>query len=287
MKCGHGSWDITGPCQNSIREKKASIMNANISSSQKDREPRPPCVAEPAHELSIGGITPFTTIDFPGRLAAVFYTQGCAWRCRYCHNPHLWPFRSDAIIPFHKALRFLENRKGFLDGVVFSGGEPTAHEGLPSAIQTVKTMGFQAALHTAGMYPDRLREVLCVCDWVGMDVKAPFHSYQKITQTGESGIHPSKSVDVVLESGIEYEFRTTVHPALLSEAEVLEIAGELRDRGAKHFALQAFQPKGCSDETLKNAAVSPEWISSDLRNELTSMFKSFQIRKFYDRFPLL
>ena len=254
-------------------------MNADILSSRARSTFEKPCAAEPTPDLPLGGITPFTTIDFPGRLAAVLYTQGCAWRCRYCHNSHLWQFNSDSIISFHKVLHFLENRKGLLDGVVFCGGEPTAHEGLPAAIQTVKEMGFQVALHTTGMYPGRLRKVLQACDWVGMDIKAPFLSYQKITQTEQSGTKPLESVGVVLESGIEYEFRTTVHPALLSEENILEIARELCDRGAKYFALQAFHPKGCLDETLKNTAVPTELISNNLKNELSSMFESFQIRQ--------
>ena len=253
-------------------------MNANILSSRRDLQRPPSSAAAHTHELPLGGITPFTTIDFPGRLAAVLYTQGCAWRCRYCHNSHLWSFHSDSIIPFRKVLHFLENRKGLLDGVVFCGGEPTAHESLLAAIQTVKEMGFQVALHTTGMYPDRLREVLKSCDWVGMDIKAPFRSYQKITQTEQSGTRPLESVDVVLESGVEHEFRTTVHPALLSKEDVLEIARELRNRGAKHFALQAFQPKGCPDETLKNTVFLTELISDDLKNKLSSMFEAFQIR---------
>src|SRR3989338_2630889 len=92
VKCGRASWAIIGQCRSLTQGKKANIMSVNISSSQRDPKPRLSHVAERTRELRLGGITPFTTIDFPGRLAAVLYTQGCAWRCRYCYNAHLQPF---------------------------------------------------------------------------------------------------------------------------------------------------------------------------------------------------
>ncbi len=254
-------------------------MNEHILSKQERPWSQERFAAPLIPELTLGGITPFTTIDFPGRLAAVFYTQGCAWRCRYCHNPHLWPFPSNGAVPFKNAVRFLENRRGLLNGVVFCGGEPTAHEKLPEAMSVIKAMGFQVALHTTGMYPDRLRKALRFCDWVGMDVKAPFHLYEKITQKERSGIEPKKSVGVVLESGVDYEFRTTMHRALLSEEDILEIAGDLSAMGVSNFVLQSFQPKGCPDETLKNSPVSEALISQELANKLASLFKNFKIRR--------
>lgn len=254
-------------------------MNVRILSSQEIKQPRKPPAAAPIPELTLGGITPFTTIDFPGRLAAVLYTQGCAWRCRYCHNSHLWPLQSDNTVPFKRAVQFLEGRRGLLDGVVFCGGEPTAHEQLPRAMGVIKEMGFQVALHTTGMYPERLRSALRFCDWVGMDVKAPFRLYEKITQKEQSGVEPRKSVGIVLESGIDYEFRTTAHPVLLSEEDILEIARELSSMEVSNFTLQSFQPRGCPDPTLRNSPIPGELISRDLENRLASLFKNFKIRR--------
>ncbi len=235
--------------------------------------------AGPIPELTLGGITPFTTIDFPGHLAAVLYTQGCSWRCRYCHNTHLRPFRSDQAISFEKVIRFLENRRALLDGVVFCGGEPTEHQTLPEAMHFIQEMGFKTALHTTGMYPERLEKAIIRCDWVGMDIKAPFRLYEKVTQRGLSGIAPRKSAGILLRSGVEHEFRTTVHPALLSEADILEIARDLSAMGASNFALQIFQPKGCLDEALKNDPVSETLVSQGLEKELRALFKTFQIRR--------
>ncbi len=241
-------------------------MNASISSSQL------------CHELVIGGITPFTTIDFPGRLAAVLYTQGCTWNCRYCHNTHLQPFQSPHPIPFRKVLDFLENRLGLLDGVVFCGGEPTAQAGLGEAMRAVKALGFQVALHTAGIYPDPFREVLPLCDWVGMDIKAPFDCYEKITQTKNSGASIRQSLKALLESGVDHEIRTTWHPALLSEAEILEMAKELSGMGVERYVIQGFQPKGCGDSGLKGVGAGREIMSAELRSTLSSLFNSFMVR---------
>lgn len=135
----------------------------------------------PAHTLRIGGITPLTTIDFPGRLAAVLYCQGCPWRCSYCHNPELLDATTPAEMDWPQVLAFLRKRQGLLDGVVFSGGEPTLQAGLPQALEEVRALGFATALHTGGMYPERLAAVLPLLDWVGLDIKGPEHRYADIT----------------------------------------------------------------------------------------------------------
>lgn len=252
-------------------------MNASTSSSQKNLSPRSFAVQH-ANKLPIGGITPFTSIDYPGHLAAVLYTPGCAWRCRYCHNSHLWALSEEAIIPMSRVFSFLENRKGLLDGVVFCGGEPTAHEGLADAMSQVKEMGFKVALHTTGMYPERFREALEFCDWVGMDIKAPFALYEKVTQKENSGAGAKESVGILLESGVEHEFRTTVHPALLSENEIMEMARELNALGVKNYVLQAFKSTNCLDEELRSVPVPEKFVSDALNQSLSGLFSHFQIR---------
>ncbi len=102
------------------------------------------------------------------------YCQGCPWRCSYCHNPHLLPGRAAAGIAWSEVLEFLERRRGLLDAVVFSGGEPTAQPGLARAMHAAKTLGYRIGLHSAGMFPRRFAEVLPLVDWVGYDAKAPF-----------------------------------------------------------------------------------------------------------------
>jgi pyruvate formate lyase activating enzyme len=231
-------------------------------------------------DICVAGITPFTTIDFPGRLAGVFYLQGCPWRCRYCYNSEFWPVPpAGQNIPIEKILQFLDSRKGHLDGIVFSGGEPTIHAHLPVWIKAVKTMGFEIGIHTGGMVPERLAQVLPFCSWVGLDIKAPFHLYEKVTQVAGSGDAARRSAELLLASGVGYEFRTTYHPDILSEDEVQEMARELAAMGCKHYVLQMFHPGHCADKELRENTAPVAGISANLRQTLGPLFKDFQVRE--------
>jgi pyruvate formate lyase activating enzyme len=122
--------------------------------------------------LTVAGVQAFSSVDFPGRLAAVVFLQGCPWRCGYCHNPELQP-RGQGTGPRWPVLRdWLARRLGRLDGVVFSGGEPTLDPALPAALDELRAMGYALGLHTAGLAPRRLSALLPRLDWVGLDVKA-------------------------------------------------------------------------------------------------------------------
>lgn len=171
--------------------------------------------------LKIGGLTPCTTIDYPGELAAVVFCQGCPWRCSYCHNQHLRETDDGAAISWDSLIGFLEKRRGLLDAVVFSGGEPTMQPDIVEAVQAVKQMGFKVGLHTAGPYPRVLHELLPYLDWVGMDIKAPFEDYELITACPDSGKAAEMSAAMIRVSGIPHQFRTTVHP-LLNEEQRME-----------------------------------------------------------------
>jgi pyruvate formate lyase activating enzyme len=170
--------------------------------------------------LKIGGLLPFTTIDYPDRLAAVVFCQGCPWRCPYCHNRELLDAAAPGAIPWGRILRFLEQRRGLLDAVVFSGGEPTMQPGLSRAIAAVKEMGFLAGLHTGGAYPERLDGLLPHLGWVGMDIKAPFPDYESVTRAPGSGEAARRSAALVRSSGVDHRFRTTVDPRLVSDGQV-------------------------------------------------------------------
>ena len=167
-----------------------------------------------ADALRVGGFVPFTLTDYPDALAAVVFCQGCPWHCGYCHNPHLIAARGDDEREFARILDWLGTRRGLLDAVVFSGGEPTAQAELADAIAAVHALGFKVGLHTGGANPRRLAAVLPQVDWVGIDVKAPQTEYAEVTGVRDSGIPAFASLDLVLASGIAHEVRTTVHPAL-------------------------------------------------------------------------
>jgi pyruvate formate lyase activating enzyme len=202
--------------------------------------------------VDVGGLTPLSTTDYPGQLAAVVFCQGCPWQCGYCHNPHLIPRDSNAGgLSWPEVKAFLLRRQGLLDAVVFSGGEPTLQSGLAQACQEARELGFKIGLHTAGPYPARLTEVLPWLDWVGMDVKASFADYDRITGVPGSGERARESLSLLLDSGVAHEIRTTVHPDLLS-AERLIAWPRLAALGIE--TSQAFRAQGCATRARPQAA---------------------------------
>ncbi len=223
----------------------------------------------PATALRLGGLTPLTTIDFPGRLAAVLYCQGCPWRCSYCHNPELLPADTPAQLSCSDALGFLQQRLGLLDGVVFSGGEPTLQAALPAALQACRELGLQTGLHTGGMYLPRLVTALPLLDWVGLDIKALPARYPFLTATPASGSKPWEALDWLLASGIDHEVRTTWHAGLFDVEELLQLARALSDRGVQQWALQECR-----------SADAPLWTLQDEQlAELNTLFARFTLRR--------
>jgi len=161
--------------------------------------------------LRVGGLTRLSASDYPGRLAAVVYCQGCAWRCGYCHNPELQPARGAHEIPWPEVRAFLARRRGLLDAVVFSGGEPTLQRDLGDAMREVKAMGFLIGLHTAGIAPRRLAAVLPLADWVAMDAKAPFADHERVTRVRGSGRRARDSAALLRASAVACELHTVCY----------------------------------------------------------------------------
>jgi pyruvate formate lyase activating enzyme len=220
-------------------------------------------VPDAVRELSlrVGGFVPFTSADYPDALAAVVFCQGCPWRCGYCQNPHLIAVRGDDERDFPRILVWLGKRRGLLDAVVFSGGEPTAQAALGEAIAAVRALGFAIGLHTGGAFPRRLAQVLAQIDWVGIDVKAPLADYANLTGVATSGIAALASLDLLLRSGVAHEVRTTVHPVLTPPAALEQLARELAGRGVARWVLQPFRATGCANEAL--VASAPHGVTLD------------------------
>lgn len=226
-------------------------------------------------DLRIGGLTRLSSCDWPGELVATIFCQGCPWACRYCHNPHLIPAGREGDVPWAGVLAFLQTRRGLLDGVVFSGGEPTLQAGLAEAMAAVRDLGFRVGLHSGGPYPERLAALLPLLDWVGFDVKAPFEAYARITGVPGSGERARASLDLLLASGVDLEVRTTVHPALLGAEDLTALATTLRDLGVRRYVLQPFRPQGCADpDLLTRAAVQ----DSALLARLAAAFPGGEVR---------
>lgn len=240
---------------------------------------------EGARSLKIAGITPYTSLDYPGKFSAVAFLQGCPWRCLYCHNPSMqsrqFP-QGYAHSSWDELESLLKRRHGLLDAVVFSGGEPTLDPALPSAMRQVKAMGYLVGLHTSGCYPEHLEKMLDLVDWVGLDVKASFadaSAYLYITGLDKGHPHEAalKSLNLIKSAGIDYECRTTAHPAYLADDKVIDLARELAALGVRHYALQVYRaPKELS---LPFENVGYEYPSEATLAELQSLFESFELRR--------
>jgi pyruvate formate lyase activating enzyme len=190
----------------------------------------------PENCISVGGLVPFTTVDFPGRLAAVVFCQGCPWRCGYCHNKHLLGF-SEGTIAWHEVTGFLEKRRNLLEAVVFSGGEPLAQPALAGAMREVRALGFMVGLHTAGMSPARLEKVLPLLDWVGLDVKAPAARYREITGA-DAAAAVYRSLAALQAAGVPHQVRTTVDARQLADSDLDAMRTQLAAAGVAQWELQ-------------------------------------------------
>lgn len=188
--------------------------------------------------MRIGGFQKFSAIDFPGKFAAIVFTQGCNFRCPFCHNPELvLPKKFGPLIPEREVLKFLETRKGKLEGVEITGGEPTLQPDLKDFIKKIN-IGFLVKLDSNGSNPEVLEEVLPLVDYVAMDIKAPLEKYSQLAGVKVDTGKIMKSIDVIKNSGIEYEFRNTFVRPLL-EVDDFKKIGELV-QGAKKFVIQKF-----------------------------------------------
>jgi len=228
-------------------------------------------------DLRIGGFEPFSTIDFPDRIAAVIFCQGCPLRCGYCHNRRLIPSRAEGLLDWRRIEERLRNRTGLLDAVVFSGGEPLAQRALVSAIRRVKELGFAIGLHTSGALPERFVRVLPFVDWTGFDIKAAFADYPAVTRIEGSGEKAKKALDALIRSGKPFEARTTIEPHHFTPSSFARFACELHRLGVRNFALQeARSPDAAARASM---TVHPIFDDAGLMRDTGRLFSSFIMRR--------
>jgi len=201
--------------------------------------------------MKIGGLQKSSLIDYPGKIAAIIFTQGCNFRCGYCHNPELLSSAEKTSYSEESVLEFLKSRTGLLDGVVITGGEPTLQADLVAFIAKIKSLGFSVKLDTNGTSPEVIEALLAqnLVDYIAMDVKAPLKKYEAIANTKIDPQKIQKSIEIIMNSGVEYEFRTTVLKFQLT-FEDFEQIGELIS-GAKKYFLQQFVPSKILNEALR------------------------------------
>ncbi|MBN1662845.1 MAG: anaerobic ribonucleoside-triphosphate reductase activating protein [Deltaproteobacteria bacterium] len=193
--------------------------------------------------MKIGGLQKISLIDYPGMISAVVFTQGCNFRCGYCHNPELVdPRLYVEALSEDELFAFLEKRRGKIDAVVITGGEPTIQRDLLPFIQHIKELGYLIKIDTNGSLPEMLNRLveLEMIDYIAMDIKGPFEKYTSVTGRRIDIAKIRQSIKLIMSSGIPYEFRTTVVKSLLSPSDIHEIA--LLIKNARLYYLQQFIP---------------------------------------------
>ncbi len=193
--------------------------------------------------MRIGGFQKLTLVDFPGLIAATVFTQGCNFRCGYCHNPELaLPEFFQAPLPPEAVFDYLNGRRGKLEGIVISGGEPTVQEGLADFITRIKTMGFAVKLDTNGSHPEILSSLIALnlLDYIAMDVKSSLAKYRQVIGIACDTAKIRESIDLIIKSGVPYQFRTTLVKEFCSKEDLEDI--RLLIREADHYVLQPFIP---------------------------------------------
>jgi pyruvate formate lyase activating enzyme len=200
--------------------------------------------------MQYAGLMKQSLVDYPGEIAAVLFTRGCNFRCPFCHNPELLikPRHPEPeVIDLEEILDFLQQRKGFLDAVVISGGEPTLHAELREDIIKIKEMGYLIKLDSNGSHTMRLQTLLeeSWLDYVAMDIKAPleFKKYQQVCGklSADDFFNVRSSVQLLRQSQVEHQFRTTVVPSLHTPEDIVDIARYIE--GSPLYTLQQFNPR--------------------------------------------
>ena len=226
--------------------------------------------------MKIGGLQKVSLIDYPGLICAIVFLQGCNFKCSYCHNPELVnPKLFQPCIKENDVLEFLNARRGKLDAVAITGGEPTIQDDLAPFIKQIRKMGFAVKLDTNGSQPQVIKALLDegLLDFIAMDIKGPLEKYIDIAGVTVAGEKIKESIKRILKAKIPHEFRTTIVQSQLTQKDILQIASMIG--GARKYALQKFvgvktlnkkflQEKTWPDDEL-------EKIKKRLEKEITSV----------------
>jgi len=229
--------------------------------------------------MKIGTIQRFSLIDFPGRICAIVFTQGCNFRCPYCHNPELVePSLYGTGMAESDLLAFLDRRRGKLDAVSITGGEPLLQRGLIMFIEKVRALGYLIKIDTNGSFPLVLKEMLDkgLLDYIAMDVKAPLERYGDVVKAPVNPESIAHSIRLIMNSGVDYEFKTTVVSSLLTGRDVEKIGTLIT--GAKRYYLQRFVPSKTLDPAFMNERSWDDDLLSAMKERLEKSVSSVLIR---------
>jgi pyruvate formate lyase activating enzyme len=233
-----------------------------------------------------GGITELSTVDYPGHVASVLYLCGCPYRCPYCQNFALLDKKNCQEVESDKIMEKIVENRPLINGVCITGGEPLQQlEGTIEICKSLKKEGMNIKLDTNGFYPEKVEQILKLVDFIAMDIKAPLEpdKYAKAIgrEDGDDIVGRVKeTLKIIIESGVEFEPRTTLVPALIyTKEDILKIADSLKDYGVKRYVLQQFRPEGgCLDSEYENYASLPRDYIMDVAIEVKKVIPEVLIR---------
>jgi len=229
--------------------------------------------------LVIKGFIQTSLIDYPGKIASIVFFPRCNFSCPFCFNPEMVRDSEELreINP-EEVFDYIESQKKWIDGVCLTGGEPTLQEGLTEFISEIKRRGFLVKLDTNGSNPEMLKKLIDkkLLDYVAMDIKAPLEKYEDVACCKVNLENIQKSVELIKNSGIEYEFRTTVVPEQLDRDDIKKI-GDWLD-GSKKYFLQQFRPEKTLDKSFRGKRqYTPEELK-ELADSVKSNFEKVEVR---------
>ncbi len=231
--------------------------------------------------MRIGGLQKTTLIDYPGKVAATVFLTGCNFRCPFCYSPELVlpeKIKRQPVISGRDFFKFLEERKGLLEGVVICGGEPTLNDDLPEFCRKIKKLGYSVKIDTNGSNPEMLKKLIesGLADYIAMDIKAPKEKYDESAGVEADLEKIQKSIDILKEGKVDYEFRSTIVPGLHAEKDVISMAEWLK--GAKKYLLQDFRPEKTLNPEFEKIKPQPKEFLLKIKEKIAGYFEICQVR---------
>jgi len=226
--------------------------------------------------LQIGGIQKTSLLDYPEKISAIVFTKGCNFRCGYCHNPEL--FQTDKNQNYSEAefFEFLKTRKGKLDAVVITGGEPCIQKDLLEFILKIKELGFLVKLDTNGSFPEVLKKVLPHLDYIAMDIKAPLEKYSIVANSVVDTEKIKESINLIMNSDLDYEFRTTAVKSQLTSSDFLKISQTIK--GAKKYYIQKFRNSKVLNPEFKTETTFSKKEFDEIIKKIKNNLRKIELR---------
>lgn len=229
--------------------------------------------------MKLGGLQETSLLDYPGKICAIVWTVGCNFRCPFCYNQNM-VFSNTELLPEENVFSFLDTRKGKLDALSITGGEPLLHEDIGDFAREVKKRGFLVKVDTNGTFPDRLEQLLTdnLIDYVSMDVKAPKDKYDVLTGVETSVEDIDRSISIIKDMAPDYEFKTTVVPSFLEKEDLITIAEEWLQDAKRYYVQQFKKDAPLISKELEDITPYPQEYLYEIVEEVKPYFEQCDVR---------